>query len=219
MATLTHEEARRAYDRIGALQDSQRFYEAPAIDVLLRHAEFRQARSVFELGCGTGRLAEQLLDEFLPATATYKGMDISPEMVRISEETLRRFTPRAEVALTNGDLPTTETEGSYDRFVSTYVLDLLSDTEAVAVTDEAYRLLRRDGLMCLASITGGTSVTSRAVAAAVRAIYRLAPSLIGGCRPVTLLSFLDADRWRVLHHSRVRAFGVTSEILVAMPSK
>jgi hypothetical protein len=36
---FTHAEARRFYDRIGAKQDSQAFYDRPALEDLLRHVE------------------------------------------------------------------------------------------------------------------------------------------------------------------------------------
>jgi hypothetical protein len=55
MRMLSHEEARAFYDWFGARQDSQRFYEDPALCDLLGHADFGEARSVFEFGCGTGR--------------------------------------------------------------------------------------------------------------------------------------------------------------------
>ncbi len=54
------------YDRIGSLQDSQAFYEDRATGLLLQHGEFSSAESVFEFGCGTGRFALRLLEEYLP---------------------------------------------------------------------------------------------------------------------------------------------------------
>jgi SAM-dependent methyltransferase len=122
--TLSPDEARRAHDRIGARQDSQAFYEDPATAVLLRHGEFGTARAVYELGCGTGRLARQLLEQLLPATARYRGTDLSPVMVRLARSRLEPYAARAEVQLTAGGPPAGEAAAAYDRFVSGYVLDL-----------------------------------------------------------------------------------------------
>lgn len=69
MRTLSYSEARRAYDRIGTLQDTQAFYEDETTAELLRHGAFAEARAVFEFGCGTGRFAETLLEEHLGAGA------------------------------------------------------------------------------------------------------------------------------------------------------
>lgn len=73
MKMLTHAEARAVYDRFGARQDRQSFYEDEALADLLAHLAFREAQAVFEFGCGTGRLAKTLLDNHLPATAYYVG--------------------------------------------------------------------------------------------------------------------------------------------------
>ena len=55
---LTAEQARRVYDRIGCAQDTQAFYEDAAVIRLAQLGAFERARSVFELGCGTGRFAD-----------------------------------------------------------------------------------------------------------------------------------------------------------------
>ena len=55
--TLSHEEAQRFYDRFGAKQDWQRFYEDRAISELVAHGALADAQSVVEFGCGTGRIA------------------------------------------------------------------------------------------------------------------------------------------------------------------
>jgi hypothetical protein len=52
---LSHRETRRVYDRIGAKQDTQAFYEDVATRELIRHGDFASATAVFEFGCGTGR--------------------------------------------------------------------------------------------------------------------------------------------------------------------
>ena len=58
--TLTYAEAKKFYDRYGARQDRGAWYEDPAVAFLLEHGAFDTARAVFELGFGTGRLAERL---------------------------------------------------------------------------------------------------------------------------------------------------------------
>jgi hypothetical protein len=53
MKTLSHHEAKAFYDRFGARQDGQAFYEDGALQELVRHARFAHAREVVEFGCGT----------------------------------------------------------------------------------------------------------------------------------------------------------------------
>lgn len=215
MRTFSPPEARAVYDRIGALQDTQRFYEDRALAVLVAHGRFDQARAVFELGCGTGRLAERLLARAAPPGCRYVGVDISATMVRLATARLGRWAPRAQVRPTDGALPLPEPDGSFDRFVSTYVLDLLSEGDIHAVLADAHRLLEPGGRLCVVSLTEGDRPLTRLVSRLWRAIHAASPKLLGGCRPIRLLDFLPASRWRLEHHEIVSAFGISSEVVVA----
>lgn len=215
MSTLSHQQARRIYDRIGSWQDTQGFYEDRATARLLQHGDFTSADSVFEFGCGTGRFALRLLEAYLPATAHYRGADLSPEMVRLAQTRLAGYSSRAAVILTEGDPPTDEPDQSFDRFISIYVFDLLSHEDIRAVLREAHRMLRPNGLLCLSGISSGRGFVSRIVMSTLGWIQSIRPALVGGCRPVELLTFLPESEWQLQHHSKAVAFGVTSEILVA----
>ena len=215
LGTLSHQEARRTYDRIGSLQDSQGFYEDRATALVLLHGDFTSAESVFEFGCGTGRFALRLFDEYLSNTARYRGIDVSPKMVRLAQTRLASHSPRAEVMLTEGGPPVDEPAESYDRFVSNYVFDLLSYDDIRAVLREAHRMLRADGLLCLSGLSSGFGFASRIVAGVVSWIQSLRPPLVGGCRPVDLRPFLLDSEWLMQHHSKVVAFGIPSEVVVA----
>ena len=212
---LTHEEAKIFYDRFGSKQDWQRFYESRAVDDLIAHLKLNQAQSVFEFGCGTGRLAEILLDHFLPVKAAYTGVDISTTMVSLSRNRLARFGKRVQIIQTNGESKLPFETKSYDRFVSTYVLDLLEDEEIVALIAEAHRILNSKGLAGLVSLTRGFTLGSWLVGGIWSAVHSLAPSVVGGCRPISLLDFFNPPDWVVRYRTRISAFGVPSEILVA----
>lgn len=212
---LSYQAARRAYDRIGLLQDTQAFYEDRATDMLLRNGDFAAARNVFEFGCGTGRFARRLFSEFLPPGARYRGTDISPRMVSIARRRVAPFTPRAEIIATEGGAPVDEPAESYDRFVSNYVFDLLSEEDIRNVLQEARRMLGPGGLICLAGLSTGVDPFSRSVASVLSWIQARRPAAVGGCRPIDLRPFLATAAWQVLHHDKFVAFGITSEALVA----
>jgi ubiquinone/menaquinone biosynthesis C-methylase UbiE len=211
---LSHEEARSFYDRFGTKQDIQRFYEDSAIEVLLRHARFESATAVVELGCGTGRLAERLLRERLPASAMYVGFDISDTMVGLARARVDPWKERARVQRTEGALPLPLPDGACDRFLSTYVLDLLSEEEIHATLHEARRVLVPGGRLCLASLTFGQTTPSRMICRLWTAIHSLRPRLVGGCRPLRLETFTGRD-WQVFHREVVCTFGICTEVLVA----
>lgn len=215
---LSPQEARAVYDRIGAWQDTQRFYEAPAFDALIAHGQFTVARSVFEVGCGTGRFAERTLRDLCPPETQYAGVDLSARMVRIARKRLASFGERAAVRQTDGGLTFDCVDGSQDRVVATYVSDLLSRADVHTLLAEAHRMLAADGRLCLAGLTWGRGLLSRGISTAWDALHALRPKWVGGCRPMQVRALLRSARWRVQHHSVVTGWGVPSEVLVASPT-
>lgn len=213
---LSVEEARTFYDRFGKKQDRQSFYEAPALGALAANADLGAAHSVFELGCGTGRYAAELLRDRLPPDATYLGVDLSATMVGLASERLAPFGARARAATASGDVRFPLPDASVDRVLSTYVLDLLPEDRIREALSEARRVLRPGGLACFAGITPGTTPASRALMAAWRRLFEIKPGWLGGCRPLALAPLLG-PAWRIRFHRVVVAWAVASEVLVAAP--
>ncbi len=214
-ATLSHAAARALYDRIGRWQDTQRFYEDEATTDLSAHAEVHQAQSVFEFGLGTGRLAARLLRDHLPGTARYLGIDISATMVALARERLAPWKNRARVEQSDGSPRISASDCAFDRFVSTYVLDLLSREDIAAVLAEARRVLAPEGLLCLVSATHGRTPGQRLIMGLAARLHSLSPTLVGGCRAIDLSSVLERESWRVIYHKVISKWGIPSEVLVA----
>ena len=212
---LDRGQVRAFYDRFGARQDAQAFYEDAALTELVLHADFEAAGRVYELGCGTGRFARRLLERHLPDGATYLGVDLSATMVELARGRLAPFGARAEVRLSDGAPAVDAPTASVDRVVSLYVLDLLPESEIRSFVRDAARALAPGGRICLVSLTHGEGPLSRAVVGGWRLLFRLSPRLVGGCRPIRLLDFLAGGSWQVLCHRVVVAWGVPSEVVVA----
>lgn len=215
MSTLARSEARRFYDWIGSKLDLQAFFEDRATAQLIEHLDLGSAQSVFEFGCGTGRFAESLLAHHLSRTATYHSIDISPVMVGLARQRLEQFGPRASVSITDGRPLIDEPSDSHDRFISNFVLDLLSEDDIDRVLREAHRLLCPGGLLGLSSQTAGFTLASRVFASMWSAIYAIRPALVGGCRALELLSFLPTRDWNICHHARITRIGIPLEVVVA----
>lgn len=213
---LDRQQVRRFYDRFGAKQNWQRFYEGPAIHKLLTQAQFQNAQAVFEFGCGPGYLAQQLLAYHLPETATYLGYDLSATMVGLARQRLAGFGARARVEQTDGSVRLHEAEAAFDRFVSTYVLDLLPETDISTLLAEAHRVLQPGGRLGLISLTHGHNGLSCLLVSGWKWLYKHRPGWLGGCRPVSLLDFVSGPAWQVEHQQVVTAFGLPSEVIMAL---
>jgi cyclopropane fatty-acyl-phospholipid synthase-like methyltransferase len=212
---LTHQQATAFYDRLGAKQDWQAFYEGAAIRALIAQAAFETAQAVFEFGCGTGAFAEQVLAHHLPREATYLAVDSSATMVRLAQSRLERFGARVTVRQTDGSLQFAEEPGAFDRFVSTYVLDLLCASDIAQLLTEAHRLLVIEGRLCLVSLTHGSTPTSRLVTWAWTRLHVRSPWLVGGCRPLELRDGLREAGFHQDYAQVLTRFGIPSEVVVA----
>ena len=211
---LSPSAAREFYDRIGKLLDTQSFYEDPALDELVAHADFRRARQVFEFGCGTGRFAADLLEKHLPASASYCGCDLSPVMVGLAKGRLEAYGERAHVVLSDGGVQFLIADHSVDRVVSSYVLELLSGADIERFFSESRRVMMPGGKVCIASLTNGVTVPSRIVSRLWTWAFRLNPALVGGCRPIRVEAFVSPQEWQIVHRRVVTPFGVPSEVLI-----
>ena len=203
------------YNRIGRIQDWQSFYEHAAIDDMITHADFAHAGSVYEFGCGTGELGRKLLTDQLPPGASYRGVDISDVMVRLSSKRLEPWIERAVVERVSGDGRLPGEDRGFDRFVATYVFDLLDEETTQAVLSEAHRLLVYEGLLCIVSLTNGPTRSSKAMSGTWRRIWRRTPQVLGGCRPIDMHREVPVDRWDVVHHTVITSWAVPSEVVVA----
>lgn len=216
---LSSAEAKRFYDRLGSKQDWQGFFENPAINEMIAHAAFDSAHSVFEFGCGTGTLAARLLQHHLPADARYEGLDISSTMVSLAQRRLKPWSERARIHQSDGSAHVFEPDRSFDRFVSTYVFDLLAPDFIDQLLSEAHRLLVPEGKLCLVSMTFGASPLSRAVCRDWQRMWRLSPVIVGGCHPIELADYLRSEWWNLEHQTKVTSWGVTSEVVVALTGR
>jgi ubiquinone/menaquinone biosynthesis C-methylase UbiE len=94
------------------------------------------------------------------------------------------------------------------------VLDLLAESDISALIAEAHRVLKPGGLLGLVSLTHGFTFVSKIIEKIWLSAYKLRPTLVGGCRPITLELFLR-NGWKLRHKERMISFGIPSAVLVA----
>jgi ubiquinone/menaquinone biosynthesis C-methylase UbiE len=212
--SISHTQARKFYDDLGSWQDYQ-VYERAAINRLLSRGEFESTDSLFEFGCGTGRLAEQLLLHYLPTHASYEGVDISQIMIGISQQRLAGFQDRCKLSQSDGKVILRREDASCNRFVSCYVLDLLAEDEIGELLSEANRILAPGGTLCLISLTHGETTIGKWVEQSWSFLYRRRATLVGGCRPIRLRQYVRGPDWRNIRSEVITSWGVSSEVLIA----
>jgi len=214
--TLTPAQARRHYDQNAHKQDGQGWYEDDALERLVALGDFGTATDILELGCGTGKLAVNLLRDHTPPHTSYIGVDISPKMLAQAGTRLNKYAPRAKLRLGDISLGLTSPDGSADRIIATYLFDLLSPSHSKNLLNEMHRVLRPGGLICLAGLTLGRDDGDMTIISQLWAlVQRRWPWFVGGCRPVQLRPQLEEAQWQIVAHETVAPKGVVSEVLVA----
>lgn len=211
---LSPDQIRTFYDRFGAKLDTQAFYEEPATRTLADHLELAACRSMLEIGCGTGRFAADLFRTRLAPDTRYLGVDVSGTMVRLARQRLAPFGERADVREADGTQDLACAERAFDRLICTYVLDLLPDEKICALLKNARRVLAPGGLAGFASLTSGPGLFSSLVSSAWNGIHRVSPYIVGGCRPIELLSYIPQSEWDLRFRDVVVSFAIPSEVVV-----
>ena len=192
---ITHEQARRFYDRIGRGQDARPISERRALDALAARGDFARRR-----GRDRVRLRHRAVRR--PAAARTRCRAARPTSASTSARTWwssrarpwRRGPAAPASSFTDGSVHFPVPDASCDRVVGTYVLDLLSPADAAAFVAEARRVLRPGGLLALASLAPGRAASTRLVTRLWQAVWNLNPALLGGCRPLQLRTLLDPAR-------------------------
>jgi len=210
-----HADAKRFYDRLGRWQDTQGWYESHAVADMVAAADLATARAVGEFGCGTGKLAAELLASVLPEDARYVGFDVSETMVELARAKLRPWRGRALVVRTGGPPSVPVREGALDRLIAIYVLDLLDQADSARFVAEARRTLVPGGRLGIVSLTCPDRGLARVVARLWSAVRAWRPGLVGGCRPIDVAPLLPAADWAVEHRRTITQMLVSSQIVVA----
>ncbi len=86
-----------------------------------------EAPRVLDVGCGSGRIGEFVLDA---GASHYVGVDFAEPMIELARERLERFGERVE--LTTGDFLAVPLEGSFDVVLALGLFDYLPDADRFA---------------------------------------------------------------------------------------
>ena len=196
----------RSYDIWSALTESRA--AARAIEV----ADFQPGEAVLEVAVGTGVLFSKLAQ--IGGLKHCVGIEPAEAMLRRAR--LRLGTQRMErTSLCRADARQTPfTPQSFDAILNCYMLDLLPESDIQEVLKEFQRILKPTGRLVLLIMARQNWLTQSLWMLA----YSLSPTLVGGCRPVSLSGYLAAGGWRTERDEQISQSGFRSQMILARPS-
>lgn len=206
--TISTETARRFYDWLGAGHDSAEFYESQAKKYALAQLELAAGQHVLNVGIGTGKDQGSIQAAIAPNGVAF-GLDLSRVMLKL-------VSTRCNTLLCEGNasfLPFFS--DSFDRLLSTYLLDLLPLSKLPGVLAQFRRVLKPGGRMVLVSLTEGVTWPSRALVALWKMAYAVSPVACGGCRPLQLYDLVCEAGFNEIQREVIVQLGVPSEVIVA----
>ena len=211
--TISAEEARCFYDRLGPAYDLGEWFEQKAKSRGLALLDLAPGLCLLNVGVGTGREQARIQEAVLPGGLAV-GIDISTVMLQLSQEQVPAPGNTALCLADGQNLPFPA--ASFDRLFSSYVLDLIPAAAVPVLLREMLRVLRPGGRVVLVGLTEGVTLASRALMAGWKAFYRLSPASLGGCRPLRLTYSLLKAGFINVRRDVVIQGGMPSEILVSM---
>lgn len=141
-----------------------------------------------------------------------EGADLIAGILRRAETRARKLAP-GRYRLSMGDAYALEFPGaSFDVVLNNYMFDLLPEADFGRVLDEFRRVLRPSGRLVLVNMAQGDGWQHKVW----DTIYRVHPSLLGGCRGVALTPSLEHQGHGTIHRDLVYQCGFPSEIIRAV---
>ena len=211
-AKLGQRQAARLYDRLAPVYDAwAHLTESRARDRALALADVRGGERILEVAAGTGLAFGELVRR--NPGGRNLGIDISAGMLARARLRLGRLgLANYGLALASAvDLPFPD--ASFDLVMNNYMFDLIDEQAWPGILGEFRRVLAPGGRLVLVNMTRGERFGSGVYAA----LYRLSPSLMGGCRGVRLEAPLERAGFRVLRREYLQQSLFPSEVILAMP--
>ncbi len=199
----------RFYNLLGASYDLFAAFESRAKARALECLELASGQRLLEVGVGTG--ADHLkFQAALGGPAFAFGLDIAPRMLAVA----RRRTRAPLCAADAGWLP--YASASFDRLISSYVLDLAPVADQLRWLAGFRRVLKPGGRLVLLSMTEGVDPLSRLFVRSWKWIYARNPLVCGGCCPVQLAELARQAGFGQVETQVIVQMGIPSELLVAI---
>ena len=208
-------EGKTLFDYIGVLLPLVNAFDRPAYQLLLENSQLGDARSVLEIGGGTGYLAQAALSAWLPDDAEYVATERSGRLSRRLHARLGRFGERATCLHDDGSALCALPSARFDRVLSSYVLDGMSPGDFAWHLGQIHRLLRPGGLLCLLTLSSGRDSFAKAVMSAWSLLHRIDPRITGMGRPIPIRDLVTAPDWDKPRFTYFSRLGFASDLTIA----
>ena len=183
--------------------------ESKAAGWLIRNAGVKNNMNILDAGTGTGKILKRIAK--LNPDGYNAGIDLSPDMLKVARKNLQKTGSRYELFEASVyELPFNDNK--FDILLSNYVLDLLPEEDFKKILMEFRRVLNDGGILLVSTMTFGRNRITRFWDMMARKF----PSLLTGCRPVTLTAYLKESGFEIVRQDYIFQNTFPSEVIKAI---
>ena len=185
------------------------FTEKKAQDKAIELSKIKDGLTILDVAVGTGNLFNRILKR--NPSGFNIGIDISKGMLTKAKSKLLKQ-PNQNYSLDIGSaFDIKMNKHAVDILFNNYMFDLIPFNQMGAVIDEFFRVLKPSGKLVLVNMTKA----ERIGAGLYERIYRIFPSLMGGCRGVQQNNILTEYGFKVISREYVQQMLFPSEVILA----
>ena len=183
--------------------------ESKAGERVIELAQIRDGEQILEVAVGTGSLFEEIVKRNKSGRSV--GIDISPSMLSHAEKRLRNFDRNSfHLQIANAYQLPFEAR-NFDLIINNFMLDLLPEGDFVAILSEFSRVLKPSGRVVISTMAFGRKWYNKMW----DRIARQFPSLLTGCRPVSMHEYLAIAGYHNIRSEYLSQNTFPSEVLRA----
>jgi ubiquinone/menaquinone biosynthesis C-methylase UbiE len=211
-AGLSRHEVIDVYSRLAPIYDAWAAWtEVRARRRCLELAAIADGEHVLEVAAGTGLLFAEIVRA--NPSGRNEGIDVTEAMLERARKRVAAVRATRPPRLTVGDARRLDfPDASFDVLVNNYMFDLLPEDDFAIILAELARVLRPGGRMVLVNMAR----SDRWHCKLWEAIYRIRPSLLGGCRGVSLAPYVEEAGFVQITTEVIEQSGFPSEVIRAI---
>jgi len=209
--TRSKNDARVFYSRISRLYDfSEGSFERKYIQMGVERLSVKEGNVVLEIGVGTGDSVIEFARLVGDSGKVY-GVDISDGMIDVTRTKLTKEGLLERVELVNKDAVSLSFKDDFfDKIFMSFTLELFDTPEIPKVLSECFRVLKKDGFICVVALS---KKNSNVMVRMYEWLHGVFPRMLD-CRPIFVEEVLNDAGFETVDSSIISMWGLPIEIVV-----
>jgi ubiquinone/menaquinone biosynthesis C-methylase UbiE len=207
---ISKDNLRRTYSKIAKLYDFWScITESNAAKKVLELAQIMDGEQVLEVAVGTGLVFEEIVKRNGKGKSI--GLDLSPSMLSRAKRRLKKYGRKSFYLQIGNAYQLPFKANTFDLVVNNFMFDLLPEKDFIPVLLEFNRVLKPSGRVVISAMTFGIKKYNKIW-------YWIAknfPSILTGCRPVSLHDYLPKAGFSEVKMETLSQFTFPTEVILA----